>query len=329
MLNRNDVMAVLAGEIPNQYGDIMPTIELIADPLLMADMIEPDGEVHADTWGTMKAFPPGAPGAHPVINDDNKVIKDIECWEEQVTFPEIAGKDWSAAIDQAKAVDRSERFVGAFMATGIFERSHFLMGMEDAFCAYLEEPDAMHALLRKICDWKLDCIDEYCKHIQPDIVFYHDDWGTKRSLFLAPETWREFIKPLQVEISQAFHDRGIIYMHHSDCFCEPITTDMVEIGVEIWQGTIPQNNIVAIQEKTQGKLPMVGGVDGPAIDVEGLPEDIIRAEVRRAFDEYLPGGPFFPSIANGCCFIERNNQIYMDELEKYGKIYADKMRATA
>ena len=320
---RENMMAILNREKSDYVGDIMPTIELIMDPLFLADMAAPGTLEWQDTWGTTRMWVPGAPGPHPHITDENKVIKDIEDWEEQVTFPGLTGFDWTNAVAQAEAVDRRERFVGSFMGTGIFERTHFLMGMEDAFCAFYEEPEAMHDLQRKICDWKLDYIDEFCKHIQPDIVFYHDDWGSKKNTFLSPEMWREFIKPLQQEISDEFHRRGIIYMHHSDCFIQPLCPDMVEIGVQIWQGAIPQNDIVQIQKDTNGELAMVGGVDGPAIDIEGLPEEEIRAEVRRAIDTYCPGGRFYPSIANGCCFIERNNEIYLDELEKYGRIWAE------
>ena len=113
-----------------------------------------------------------------------------------------------------------------------------------------------------------------------------------------------------------------MFIHHADCICQPLVEDMVEIGIDIWQGTIPQNDIVEIQRVTKGKLPMIGGIDGPKIDVEHITEEEIRAEVRRAFDEYIPGGPFFPSIANGCCFRKWNNEIYLDELSKYGRQYA-------
>ena len=37
---------------------------------------------------------------------------------------------------------------------------------------------------------------------------------------------------------------------------------------------------------------------------------------------YCPAGRFFPGIPNGVCFREWNNSIVMDELEKYGRIYA-------
>ena len=324
MTPRENAMAILNREQPEYYGDIFDSIQLVADPLFLADnYFGPDGEQHLDAWGVVKMWEPGQPGAHPAVTDENKVIKDIECWEDQVKFPELAGYDWSNAVAQAEAIDRHEKFVGAFMPTGIFERTHFLMGMEDAFCAYLEEPEAMHDLQRAICNWKLDYIDEFCKHVHPDIVFYHDDWGTKRNTFLPPETWREFIKPLQAEIAQSFHDHDIFYMHHSDCYCEPLAPDMVEIGIDMWQGVIAQNDIVAVQKATEGKLAMAGGVDGPAIDIEGMPEEEIRAEVRRAIDSYCPAGRFFPSIPTSACYIERNNEIYLDELHTYGRKWAE------
>ena len=83
---------------------------------------------------------------------------------------------------------------------------------------------------------------------------------------------------------QAAHDEGIMFIHHADCICQPLVEDMIEIGIDIWQGTIPQNNIVEIQRVTKGKLPMIGGIDGPKIDIEHITEEEIRAEVRRAFD---------------------------------------------
>ena len=73
----------------------------------------------------------------------------------------------------------------------------------------------------------------------------------------------------------------MIYMHHADCICHPIVTDMV-----------------AIQRITGGKLAMVGGIDGPKIDIENITEEQIRQEVRRAIDTYCPAGRFYPSIPN-------------------------------
>lgn len=322
MTLRENAMAIYNREQPDFYGDLMDAIELIPDPVLMGDLPPQDGEEHPDSWGTVYIYKPGAPGAHPHVNDSNAVIKDIEKWEEQLKVPSLDNLDWTLAKQVAESVDRKEKFVGFLFGGGLFERSHHLMGMENALVNYMEYPDEMAALLRVIADYKMDYIKLVAKEIHPDIIFYHDDWGSKQNLFLPPRIWRSIIKPLQQEISDVIHECGMIYMHHADCICQPIVTDMVEIGVDIWQGVIAQNDIVEIQKITEGKLAMVGGVDGPKIDVDYITEDQIRAEVRRAIDTYCPGGRFYPSIPNGICFNEWNNQIFRDELTKYGKQYA-------
>lgn len=321
---RENAMAVYNREQPDFYGDLMDAIVLVPDPVLMGDMCPQDGEEHKDSWGTVYVFKPGAPGAHPHVNDSNAVIKDIEKWEEQLKVPSLDNLDWTAAKEVADSVDRNEKFVGFMCAGGLFERTHHLMGMENALVNYLEYPEEMAGILRAIADYKKKYIRMVAEQLHPDIIFYHDDWGSKQNLFLPPRVWRELIKPLQKEISDVIHQCGMIYMHHADCICQPIVTDMVEIGVDIWQGVIAQNDIVEIQRITEGKLAMVGGIDGPKVDIENITEEAIREEVRRAIDTYCPGGRFYPSIPNGVCYREWNNGIVMDELAIYGKEYAEK-----
>ena len=69
---------------------------------------------------------------------------------------------------------------------------------------------------------------------------------------------------------------------------------------------------------------MIGGIDGPAIDIASITEEQIRGEVRRAIDTYCPAGRFYPSIPNGRCFRDWNNGIAMDEMRRYGVEWAKK-----
>ncbi len=315
-------MAVFNRQQPDYYGDFMPALEFVWDPVIMRDGVPQDGLEHKDSWGTVFCFSPGAPGAHPVVNEGNAVIKDITKWQEQLRVPPLTGLDWSEAEAQAKKVDRNEKFCALFCAGGLFERSHHLMGMETAFMNYMEYPEEMAGLLRVIADYKIESLKLAAKHFRPDIVFYHDDWGSKQNVFLPPRIWREIIKPLHTEIVKTAHECGMMFMHHADCICQPLVLDMVEMGIDLWQGVIAQNDILEIQRVTEGKLAMIGGIDGPAIDIADITEEQIRAEVRRAFDTYCPGGRFYPSIPNGCCFRKWNNDIYMDELESYGRKWA-------
>ena len=323
---RENAQAVLDGRDPEYYGDFMSALSMIRDPVGMADLCKRDGLEHPDTWGTIYTWPETAPGPHPHVTPENAVVKDIEKWEEQLKVPDLDNLDWTYTEELAKAVNREEKFAAFMFGGGLFERSHHLMGMENALISYMEYPDEMAAMLREVCEYKKKYIRLMAEHCQPDVIFYHDDWGSKQNLFLPPRVWREIIKPLQKEIADTIHDCGMIYMHHADCICQPIVEDMVEIGVDIWQGVIAQNDIVEIQRITKGKLAMVGGIDGPKIDIENITEEEIRAEVRRAFDTYCPGGPFFPGIPNGICFREWNNSIVMDEMAKYSREYAQKHR---
>ena len=323
MTLRENAMAIYNHQQPDFYGDLMDAINLLPDPVLLGDaMIAQDGKEHFDSWGTVYIFKPGAPGPHPHVNESNAVIKDITKWQEQLTVPSLDGLDWSEAKKAAEETNRREKFVGIMFGGGLFERTHHLMGMETALCNYLLYPEEMAGLLRVIADYKIEYIRQMAREVNPDIIFYHDDWGNKLNLFLPPAVWRELIKPLQQEISDTIHECGMIYMHHADCICQPIVTDMVEIGVDIWQGVIAQNDIPYIQKVTEGKLAMVGGIDGPKVDIENITEEEIRAEVRRAIDTYCPAGRFYPSIPNGICFREWNNSIVMDELHSYGREFA-------
>ena len=326
MTPRENAMAILRGEKPDAYIDIMTSIQLVPDPVTMSNIIPQDGLEHKDSWGTVYVFKPGAPGAHPHVTEENAVIKDIEKWRETVVVPSLEGLDFTKAKEVADSVDRKQKFVGFLCAGGLFERSHHLMGMQEALMAYMTNPEDMADLLRVIADYKIASIKLCAKEFQPDIIFYHDDWGSKQNVFLPPSTWREIIKPLQKEIADTIHECGMIYMHHADCICEPYVEDMVEIGVDVWQGVIAQNDIPEIQRITGGKLAMAGGIDGPKVDLATTTEEELRTEVRRAIDTYCTGGRFFPGIPNGRCYRPWNDSIVKDELVKYGIEFAQKQK---
>lgn len=322
MTPRENFMAIYEMKQPDCYADIRESMALIVnDPILKADRIPNDGKQHQDSWGTTCVWLPGAPGKHPYVTEENAVIKDVTKWKEQIKIPPVTGLDWSEAEAAAAQVDRSQKFVYYFSTAGLFERAHFLMGMENALCAYLEEPEAMEELLRAIADFKIAAIKEAAVHIHPDVVFFQDDWGTKQNLFLPPRTWRELIEPLQKEIAQTIHDCGALYFHHADCVCEPIVEDMVDVGIDLWQGVIPQNDIVEIQKRTNHQLAIAGGIDSPAIDGEEITDDEVRAEVHRCIDTYCPGGRFFPQ-ATPLPFNDRCRKAMLDELKEYGREWA-------
>ena len=184
------------------------------------------------------------------------------------------------------------------MGTGIFEQCHFLLGFEDTLTNLYEHPDEMHELIDYITDYRIESVKMLIDNLQPDAIFSHDDWGTKESLFMSPEMWREFFKEPYRRFYGYIRSRGVVAIHHADSYLVPIVEDMAEIGIQAWQGVLPENDIPALQEKLKGKMILMGGV-GAAIDRADSTEEEVRTYVRQVCETCCPGGHFIPCITYG------------------------------
>lgn len=139
------------------------------------------------------------------------------------------------------------------MGTGIFEQCHFLMDFENTLTALYEHPDEMHQLIESITQFRLTYAKMLIDGLQPDVLFTHDDWGTKNALFMKPEMWREFFKEPYRRFYGYIRSRGVIAIHHADSYLAPIVDDMAEIGIQVWQGVLPENDIPALQRAPAGQ----------------------------------------------------------------------------
>ena len=196
-----------------------------------------------------------------------------------------------------------------------------VMGFEDMLVNFLLEPEDMMDLCNAIGEYRFQLTKLIVDHLHPDIILSHDDWGSKQALFVSPDTWREFIKPQYEKSYKYMKDHGVIVMHHADSFMEPIVEDMVDLGIDIWQGTLPQNDIVKLQKQLAGRMTLMGGIDASIVDRVDSTEEEIRKEVRRACEEYAPGGHFIPCITYGGpgCLFPHVDPIIDDEIAKYNK----------
>ena len=283
------------------------------------------GATFRNRWGTVIEWPEGAPGMMPVVNEETKVIKDIERWRDYVHAPDIVSNcsdpaAWESVRLRAREKAGDERLVTGFMATGLFEQCHFLMTFEDVLTGLYDHPDEMHGLIEYITDYKLKYAKLLLDNLQPDVIFSHDDWGTKDALFMKPDMWREFFKEPYRKLYGYIRDRGCIVIHHADSYLVPIVEDMADIGIQVWQGTLPENDIPALQEKLGGRMVLMGGI-GAAIDREDAGEEEVRSYVHDALHEYCPGGHFIPSITYGLpgTVYSHVDPWISDEIRKYNE----------
>jgi uroporphyrinogen-III decarboxylase len=290
------------------------------DSILLSSPQRVEGETVKDSWGVSWKWLKGHFAANPYITEETKVIKDITKWEKYVNvpWPSKIVKSWEESKARAAAFDRKNQLLMCVCFGGLFEMSHHLMGFEDALMNYLAEPEAMTELLTVIADYKIEYVKLLIDNLNPDMIHFHDDWGNKRSLFMSPATWRKMIRPHYERIYGYIRSRGVLIQHHADCVCAPIVEDMVELGIDVWQGIIPQNNIQDVQKRVKGRMALQGGIDGAVFDFKDWKEADVRKEVRRACDDYVPAGHFIPCIPNGVPLTPGINDVVVDEIDTYG-----------
>jgi methanogenic corrinoid protein MtbC1 len=268
----------------NQYF-----FDVVFDPVMMNSRNLPDEffepkPLYKDGWGVTHSIPKGSAGSHPEEGEDVLVITDITKWREQVheqPATEFPAEAWALCDQQMKAAEEAGRPIAIPMFPGLFERTHFLMGMKAALTAFYEHPKEMHELIDWIADWECRSLDATMAHTHAPILFHHDDWGTAINSFLDPATHREFFLEPYKRIYQHFRDLGgKVVIHHSDSYAANLVEIDIDAGVDIWQGPVSSNNIDELIDKYGDRFMFMGGIDNAEIDLPGKTDEEIEEFVR-------------------------------------------------
>lgn len=305
------------------FNAFVPGFPVIWDPVTMLDAAF-SGESYIDLWGATWRHLPTDPGAIPLVNDENKVIKDVTCWRDFVKFPDLENLDWSGAHAQIDHVDREDTLIMIPSFYGPLERAHALMPFEECLINMYEEPEAMYELFGALTDWKIKAMDKIIDELHPDIIHSHDDFGYLNGLFFSPEVFRELLKPHYKRLYDFIHSKGVLVQHHSDGYCGGLEKDILEMGADMWEGVLVTHDFDKLKENTEGKLLLLGGLDQGKIDRPNATEEEIRAEVRRAIDAYAPGGSWLPCLPS---MVPVNGHIFptvIDECNRYGAQWMEK-----
>ena len=253
-----------------------------------------------DRWGTYISFPEDQPAAIPIVTPENQVIRNIEEWERYVKAPDLRANcslGWETARKNKAEIPEGYLSM-TVMGTGIFEQLHMLMTFEDTLMNLLLYPEEMHGLIEVITEFRLEYMKLIVENLHPDVICSHDDWGSEHAMFMHPDTWRAFFKEPFRRLYGYLHSQGVLVMHHADSFCEPIAEDMAEIGIDIWQGVLPTNDIPALTRRLDGRMALMGGI-ASVIDREDSTEEEIRREMRRVLSHYGELPNFIPSYTYG------------------------------
>lgn len=232
----------------------------------------------------------------PMPTPGKILLEDITEWQDVVKIPNLELYDWETAGKEYLQKCDPSKVNYALNVNGMFERLHACMGMTEALCALVTDPEACYDFFGAIADHKIRMMEKTKKHFDIEIYNMHDDYGMQDGPFMSIELWRTLLKPHLKRIVEACHDFGMYYQHHSCGFIEPIVDDMVEIGVDAidtWQ--ICNTNMRAIKDKYQDRLAFVGGLDNLGVlDKENVTPEEVEIEFKRAIDLMAPGGSYIP-----------------------------------
>lgn len=301
MTQKEAVLAMMQGEKVTELVKGWEPFQLVFDDMLFHTSPARPNTTVVDAWGVTMVWEADQPGVMPSEEPELLACPDLAEWESYLKVPDVDSweLDWSGAFGQKAAAHEAGKFAMGFMPCGVFELFHNILGFEEALIGLLTEPEAAKSLIDTIFDYKMKCLKRITEAWQPDGILMHDDWGSKDSLLMPPATWREYFKEGYRKLIEYAHAHDMFVMIHSDSNNELIAADMEEIGVDIWQGALPQCDLVRLQKELPGKMLFMGGLDMGLIDHKGIDPAVVKQEVERACTEYLPGGRFIPCITYG------------------------------
>ena len=177
----------------------------------------------------------------------------------------------------------------------MYEMMRQLMGFQALMVAHYIQLDGLKALLEKMTEMTIDCIEGYAGIGGVDAFMTWEDWGMQTSLQMRIEDLRRFYKPYYAQIIEAAHKHGMHFIWHNCGYIVDMFPDIVELGVDVIQ--FDQPRLMGHQRlinELGGKVCMWNTVDIQWSADSAVNDDDIKAEVAemvRVYDiERFKGG---------------------------------------
>ncbi len=300
---KENMRECIRGGKPDRYVNQYEAIALLFHPFLLSSPLMKKGDPPSvNAWGVTNSFPANVPGAFPVHTPDKIVVKDIEHSRDYVHAPSLKFPDhlWDICKGMYAGVDGTKAYKACFIAPGLFEQTHHLCEIERALTYYMTNEDEMHDLVKYLTDWELELAEGICSNLHPDAIFHHDDWGSENNSFLRPSMFEDFFLDAYKQIYGYYKSHGVeLIFHHSDSYCANLVDDMIEMGIDVWQGCMKSNDVPALVKKYKGKITFMGEIDNKQVDFDGWTEQDCTDAALNAIKRVDSMTGFIPCITQG------------------------------
>ena len=192
----------------------------------------------------------------------------------------LADYRWDGLKEKVAAIKSKDKIViSGGITIDIFEPAWYLRGMDNLLCDFLTDPPMARACLDRITELKCQAAARFAA-AGIDVIIYGDDVGTERDMMMAPETWREWLKPRLAKAIRAAKDANpdVLCYYHSDGDIHLIIDELIECGIDILNPIQPEcMDPVKIYTQYKDRISFWGCIGTQTTMPFGTPEDVRKA----------------------------------------------------
>jgi uroporphyrinogen decarboxylase len=248
--------------------------------------------------------PEGLPALDPAYKTVRNSLSAPGCFAETETIAEVEAYPWPdpAYCDFTDVYAEIDAHSDKMVMTGVwspfFHNLADFFGMENYFVKMYEEPEIVEAVTEHVVDYYVAANEKFFSGLgdRADVMFFGNDFGTQRDLFISPDNFRRFVLPSfkrLIEVGKKYNKK---IMLHSCGSIYRIIPDLIESGVDILHPIQAQAAGMSAEElkKYKNDLAFVGGIDAQSFFVNSKPQQI-KDEVHRVRDILGPSIVISPS----------------------------------
>ncbi|MCB9770311.1 MAG: uroporphyrinogen decarboxylase [Candidatus Omnitrophica bacterium] len=162
----------------------------------------------------------------------------------------------------------------------LFERAWTFRGMENLLMDMVLNPSFVEDLLDRICEFNLQVIDAALDY-DFDGFYFGDDWGQQSGMIMGPGHWRRFIKPRVTLMYERVKSKGKHVIQHSCGDISPILSDLIEMGLDLYQTFQPEiYDISRVKQEYGRDLSFWGGISSQKLLAHGTPDEVRETTIQ-------------------------------------------------
>lgn len=226
-------------------------------------------------------------------------VTDWESWnrvkEERVRFDNIRERlpeNWEELVREYR--DRDYPLGIGGLPFGNFGTLAHIMGYDNLFYAYYEDPELVHDIIGTFTDLWIAVLSEILKDVELDYIEFWEDISGNLGPMVSPATMREFMLPYYRRITDFCRAHGVeLFFVDTDGDCSSIIPVFLDSGINVmYPFEVHAGMDVLKVRRDFPQLACTGGIDKLAISCGREKIDELLAHVRETLKlgGYIPHG---------------------------------------